>query len=45
LLEFETQYRHAQSSGEYPPDAEIVKALHSMASLSLPVAAAGVAGD
>jgi peptide deformylase len=44
LLEFENQYKHAQSIGEYPPDAEIVKAMHSMTSPALPVAAAGAAG-
>jgi peptide deformylase len=44
LLEFENQFRHAQASGEYPPDAEIVKRLHSMTSPSVQVSAAGVAG-
>jgi peptide deformylase len=36
LREFESQYRQAQSSGEYPEDPEIVRRLHAMTGPSLP---------
>ena len=39
LREFETQYQQAQSSGEYPQDAEIVRQLDAMTGMpSVPLA-------
>jgi len=43
LREFEAQYRQARSSGEFPPDAEIVKRLDAMTGPSLPRPIAEVA--